>query len=378
MTEINYFHPGQFFTKRSLISVLVGIPLIGAIEFLFPFFGIHTMIHQMIPDFSTASMLMFTLAIMIIVSVTAKNIIASVLFAVSGSLAYYNPYESFGFGYLAIITIYFVTALLTGMFASIRLSGQNALRTVGIMMGLQTLIGASLAIFVSMNEGYARFYLRPNTRNIAIGTPQGELPLFEIIVIAGALIYMAVFLVLARKSHTFGERKKHLEITGHLLIFIALIGILALNLLTSKFFGYNDAVIVLGEDSAKFMNVVFLRSLVSNLMVTETLVTFFALPLAGLLIGLGLALIIFGRAESTTEKKCFNFEGAFITLNIVPALLTVIYSGIWFDWGIASSYLSMEAWYIVFIEFTNLLLVNLILVFIIGKILTPLLKLNKD
>jgi hypothetical protein len=97
----------------------------------------------------------------------------------------------------------------------------------------------------------------------------------------------------------------------------------------------------------------------------------YILPIVGFGIGIGLAFIIYQRAEGTSGKMRFNFEGPFFILNLVPFLIICAYSYPFQNLiGDGYFYLESATWFTIFAEFTNLLLINLLVAYLIFKIIT--------
>ncbi|MHA2357311.1 MAG: hypothetical protein ACXABK_00895, partial [Candidatus Heimdallarchaeaceae archaeon] len=95
------------------------------------------------------------------------------------------------------------------------------------------------------------------------------------------------------------------------------------------------------------------------------------LPIVGFAIGIGLGLIVYQRADGTSNFMRFNYDGAFLTLNLAPFLIICVYSYILQNaMGSADYfYIRTSTWFTIFTEFTNLLLINLLVAYIVFRII---------
>ncbi|MHA1204301.1 MAG: hypothetical protein ACTSSL_05085 [Candidatus Heimdallarchaeaceae archaeon] len=369
MNEIKYFNPGQFISKRALISSVVGIALVIVTEWLIPFLGIMPTFTEWV----TPAVILFTISVIVLTSATAKNIIASIVISLSASLCFYNPAGYNTVGYVGIVVIYLSIALFTGLFATVEMRGQTALTWIGIIFGLQAILGAAINMLLYLNDSFQKYYIN-QVQNISIGNPLDTFPFFDLIVMVVGLIYMVIFIILGRRVHSSSIENNLREIIGQIIIFLALAGTLAVNILFKETFTQETARQIFGDSNLLFLNHIFQKTTVDNFAVFTLLNVFYVLPIAGMVIGIGLALIVYQRAQGTTGDLTFDFEGSYFALNIPLAFVLGIFSYYWYQLNISDFYLKMQTWYVLATLYTNLLLINLIVVFIIALILRPILK----
>ncbi|UJG44784.1 MAG: hypothetical protein K9W46_06270 [Candidatus Heimdallarchaeum endolithica] len=372
MNEIKYFNPGQFISKRALISSVIGIALAVVTEWLIPFLGIM----PKFTDWITPAVILFTISIIAITSAIAKNVIASIVISLSASLCFYSPIGNYTSGYISIVVIYLSVALFTGIFATIEMSGKTALTWIGIVFGLQAILGAAINMLLYLTNSFQTYYAN-GVYNISLGNPYDSFPFFDLIVMIVGLIYMVVFILLGRRVHSSSIENKIREIIGQIIIFLALAATLAINIMFNETFTQETATQIIGEDNLLFINHVFQKTTSDNLAVFTLLNGFYVLPIAGMIIGIGLALIVYQRAQGTTGTLTFDFEGSYFALNIPLAFVLGIFSYYWYQLNISEFYLNMETWYVLATIYTNLLLINLIVVFILALVLRPFLGRKK-
>ena len=111
-------------------------------------------------------------------------------------------------------------------------------------------------------------------------------------------------------------------------------------------------------------------------MAVQLLNAFYILPIVGFVIGIGMALIVYQRANGTSNFMTFNHQGTFLTLNVAPFLIICAYSFILQNaMGFASYfYIRTSTWFTIFTEFTNLLLINMFVAYIIFLVITLIRK----
>lgn len=369
MANVKYFHFGQFFSLRALLSTFFGAGLIAVSEFLLPWLGILQI--EALWDWITPITITFTLAVIFVTCALAKNVVASFFIGVAAILSFYNPYETVDYGLAAILIIFLVTAFFAGFFATNEMSGRTGLLLIGIVFGLQGFIGSGVSIFLTMVEqGQLSFH--DNSVDIAYGELMSNFPVYDTIVAVFSLIFMIIFIIISRKIVSKQFDGKKFEIFGQIIIFLSIAGALVFIVLSNVIYDYSTAVSIFGEKNAQFLSEVFSKVTNGSFMAITYLNGLYILPIVGFGIGIGLALIVYQRAEGTSGKMRFNFEGPFFILNLVPFLIICAYSFPFQNLIGASSYFFIEsaAWYPIFTEFTNLLLINLLVAYVIFKIIT--------
>ena len=368
MANVRYFHLGQFFTLRALLSTFFGAGIVAVTEFLLPWLGYIQI--EMLWDWITPVTITFTLAVIMVSCALAKNVVASILIGSAAVLSFYNPYETVDFGFSAIIIMFLITAFFAGFFATNEMTGRTGLLLVGIIFGLQGLIGSGVSMFVSLTGEYS--YFHNNGIDLAYGELMNNFPVYDTIVAAFSLIFMLVFIIISRKIVTKQLDGKKFEIIGQIIIFLSIAGALVFIILSNVIYDYNTAVLIVGEKNAQFLNEIFAKITYGSFMSILLLNGFYILPIVGFSIGIGLAFIIYQRAEGTSGKMRFNFEGPFFILNLVPFLIICAYS-LPFQSLIGSSdyfFIRTSTWIPIFTEFTNLLLINMLVAYLIFKIIT--------
>ena len=373
MKNIKFFHIGQFFTLRALLSTLIGAGLAVVTEFVLPKYGILQI--PAIQSFITPTTITFTLAVILIFSTIAKNVVSSLFLALAAILSLYSPYPTgtFDFGFWAVVIIYLVTAFFSGFFATIEISGRTSLLIIGIVFGLQGFIGAGTSMFLGL-KGMQQPFL-DNGIGVAHSELMGTFPLYDVIVAGFSFIFMIVFIVLSRRRFAIDVEKKTREIVGQIIIFLAIVGPIVFVILSSTIFDQATAVLIFGDNNAAFMNIIFAKSLTGSFMAVRLLNVFYILPIVGFAIGIGMMFITYGRSEGTTGYFRMNFEGSYLILNLAPFLLTVFFSFpvqrfLAGTAPVTPIYLHMPAWFTLYSEFTNLILINLVVAYIIFKIIT--------
>lgn len=368
MTEPKFFHIGQFLTKRAFLSTFFGAGLVVITEFLLPWLGILQV--EALWDWITPVTIIFTLAIILVSSAMAKNIAASILIATAAILSFYSPYTTIDYGFVSVVIIYLITAFFAGFFSTVRITGRSALLTIGIVMGLQGLIGAGVSFFTTWEGAVSNFH--DNSIGIAHGEVMGTFPLYDAIVGIFSLIYMIVFIVLSRRKVTVEHSNKKFEIIGQILIFLGIVGALIFVIFSHVTFTSSTATSVFGDTNTYYLNGLFAKMVDGQFMAVELLNVFYILPIVGFVIGIGMALIVYQRANGTTNFMRFNHQGAFLTLNVAPLLIICSYSFILQNaMGFADYfYIRTSTWFTIFTEFTNLLLINLLIAYLIFQVIT--------
>jgi len=372
MTEPKFFHIGQFLTRRAFLATFFGAGLVIITEFLLPWLGIIQI--EALWNWITPVTIMFTIAIILIFSAIAKNLTSSILIATAGILSFYTPYSTLDYGFISVIIIYYVTAIFAGFFASIRITGKNALLTIGIVMGLQGLIGAGVSFFATWEGAVTNFH--DSSIGIAHGGGMGTFPLYDVIVGAFSLIYMIIFIVLSRRNVTVEHKDKKFEIIGQILIVLGIVGALIFIIFSHEIFSSTTAIAVFGDTNTYFLNGLFAKMVNGQFMAIQLLNVFYILPIVGFVIGIGMALIVYQRANGTSSFMRFDYQGSFLTLNVAPFLIICVYSYI-FQNAIGSAsyfYIRTSTWFTIFTEFTNLLLINMVIVYIIFLIIALIRK----
>lgn len=368
MAKVKYFHLGQFFSLRTLLSTLFGAGLIALTELFLPMWGFLQ--EEALWEWITPTTITFTLAVIFVSSAIAKNVVASVLIGAAAVLSFYNPYESFDYGLAALLIIFIVTAFFAGFFATNEMTGRTGLLLIGIIFGLQGFIGSGVSMFLSFQEAQKDFH--NNSVGIAFGEFINNVPVWDIIVAVFSLIFLIVFVIISRKIVTKQIDGKKFEIIGQIIIFLSITGALVFIALSNTIFDNSTAVSIFGDTNTIFLNEMFSKVPSGSFMAITYLNGLYILPIVGFGIGIGLAFIVYQRAEGTSGKMRFNFEGPFFILNLVPFLIICAYSYP-FQNLIGSSYyfyLESATWFPIFTEFTNLLLINLLVAYVIFKIIT--------
>ncbi|MCG3216815.1 MAG: hypothetical protein KAS63_08845 [Candidatus Heimdallarchaeota archaeon] len=372
MTDVKYFHLGQFFKKRALLATFFGVGLVALTEFVLPWLG-----HLRIDTFwqwITPATIIFTISIILVFSALAKNVVASTLLGVAAVLSFYSPYSTVDVGFFAVVIIYLIIAFFAGFFATVEMTGRTALLVIGIIVGLQGLIGAGTSMFISLTGEFNAFH--QNSVNIAYGDIMGRFPVYDTIVAIFSLIYMIVFIILSRKSITTTHSSQKNELIGQILIFLSIAGGFIFILVSpSVLFDQNTAVSIFGLTNTQFLNSLFAKT-IGGTLGTYTAYTLlnvlYLLPIVSFVIGIGLAFIIYQRANGTTGKLRLNFEGPFVVLNLAPFLVICAYSYIFQNviGDVTHFFLDTPTWFTFFTEYTNLILINLLIAYIVFKIIS--------
>jgi len=377
MTETKFFHLGHFFTQRAFLATFFGAGLIAVTEFLLPWLGVLQI--NALWDYITPITITFTLSIILIFSAIAKNIASSIFLGTAAILSFYNPYSTIDFGFVSVVIIFLVTAFFSGFFASIRITGRSALLTIGIVVGLQGLIGAGVSIFTTF-QGVYDVNFNANSVDIAHGVFIGNnIPIYGAIVGIFSVIYMLVFIILSRRKTTVEHTSKKYAIIGQIIILLSIVGALVFIAFSNETIDSNTAAAIFGETNTQYLDLLFAKLVNGQFMAIKLLNVFFILPIVGFTIGIGLGLIVYQRADGTSNFMRFNFDGAFLTLNVAPFLIICAYSFI-FQNAIGSAsyfYIRTSTWFIIFTEFTNLLLINLLIAYIIFRIIVLIKKMIK-
>ncbi|MCK4896198.1 MAG: hypothetical protein KAS47_05275 [Candidatus Heimdallarchaeota archaeon] len=367
MTNVKYFHLGQFFSLRALLATFFGAGLVALTEFLLPWLGILQV--ETLWDWITPITITFTLAVIFVSCAIAKNVVASILIGAAAVLSFYNPYETVELGLATLLIIFIVTSFFAGFFATKEMTGRTGLLLIGIVFGLQGFIGSGVSMFLSFQGAQNDFH--NNSVGISFGELMNNFPIYDTIVAAFSLIFMIVFIIISRKIVSKQIDGKKFEIIGQIIIFLSIIGALVFIVLSNVIFDNNTAVSIFGETNTQFLNEMFSKVPNGSFMAITFLNGLYILPIVGFGIGIGLAFIIYQRAEGTSGKMRFNFEGPFFILNLVPFLIICAYS--YPVQSLAEAgyfYLESATWFPIFTEFTNLLLINLLVAYLIFKIIT--------
>ena len=376
MSDIKYFHLGQFFTKRAFIATFFGVALVAVTEFVLPWLGILQI--EALWQWITPATITFTIAIILVFCALAKNVVSSIFISTAAILSFYHPYSTIALkGFIAVVIIYLITAFLAGWFATMRITGRTALLITGIVIGLQGLIGAGVSMFTSLAQTHNNFHA--NSVGIAYSNLMGTIPVYDIIVAAFSVIYMVVFIIISRKKITVEKEGKKKETFGQILIFLSIVGALLFIILSHVNFNQSTAISIFGETNTQFLNSIFEKTTAGGFMAVQLLNVFYILPIVGFVIGIGLAFIIYQRASGTTNFMRLNFEGTYLTLNLTPFLVICSYSYI-FQNAIGSAdyfFIRTSTWFTLFTEFTNLLLINFLVAYILFIIITIIRNLAK-
>ena len=375
MSDIKYFNLGQFFSKRALLTTFFGVGLIALTEFVLPWLNILQVSELL--NWITPVTITFTFAVILLASTIAKIFAASVFLGGAAILSFFNPYETIDYGFWAVIITYLVLAFFAGFFATVEMTGRTALLIIGIVAGLQGFIGSGTSMFISLTGGYSAFH--DNSIGIAYGDMAGNFPLYDVIVAGFSFIFMLVFIIISRKKVSVTHQNKKYEILGQIIIFLGLVGALLVNILAHTTFSNNTAIAIFGEKNTQFLNEIYTKTPNGVFMATTLLNIFYVLPILGFVIAIGLALIIYQRADGTEGFMTLNFEGAFVNLNLIPFLIVGVYSYPLQKLMGSTSYFFLETptWFSIFTEYTNLLLVNLLIVYIVFLVVTLIRNLSK-
>ncbi len=369
MTDTKFLHFGQFISKRALIATVIGVGLVVITEFVFPLFDILKV--SGLWKWFTPVTITFTLAVIMVTSVMARNIVASILIATSAALSFYHPFNAdasaSGYAFTAALIIFLVTAILSGFLATKEMTGQSALLSIGIIFGIQGLIGAGISLATNLNLAHVEFW--DHGVNVAHGNIKG-FPVFDIVLAAFSVIYMVAFIILSRKRYTASIEGKKFEIFGQVLIFLAIVGALIFSILSHVTYNQDTANSIYTENNAQFFNILFEKERYGIFSSVTFLNIFYILPIVGFIIGLGLALIVIQRADGTLGYMRFNFEGSFFSLNIAVGIIAFGFSYTILYLASFSFYLRVAAFFTLFTEFTNLLLLNMLIAYIIYLIIT--------
>lgn len=370
MTETKFFHFGQFFSKRALIATVIGVGLVAVTEFVLPFFNILTV--RALWDWFTPVTITFTLAVIMVTCAIARNIVASILITMAAALSFYHPFDSnsstAGYAFTAAIIIFLVTALLSGFFATREMSGQSAFLSIGILFGIQGLIGAGISLATNLTSAHEAFF--DYHVNVAYGESVNGFPVFDVVLAVFSLVYMIAFIILSRKRYTASIEGKKFEIFGQILIFLAIAGALVFSILSHGTYDEFTANSIYTEENTQFFNILFEKERHGIFSSVKLLNIFYILPIVGFIIGLGLALIVHQRAEGTLGYMKFNFEGSFFSLNIAVGIIAFGFSSTILNLMNSSFYLRGAAFFTLFTEFTNLLLLNMLIAYVIFLIIT--------
>ena len=374
MTDIKFFHLGQFFSLRALITTILGVGLIAVTEFVLPWRELLYI--EALQQWISPATIVFTLAVIMIASAVAKNIVSSIFLAIAAILSFYNPYATaslygnlFNAGYIAISIIYGFTALLSGIFASVQMTGRTALLWIGIIYGLQGLIGAGTSMYLSFNSAQQAY--QDAHLGIAFGESINGFPVYDTVFGIFSIIYMLVFLIISRKRvSTTVTTNKH-AIIGQILIFLSIVAGLLFMVFAGFRYTQNDAIAIYGQTNVEFMNMIFSKVATGEFAFTKYLNIFYVLPIVGFAIGIAMGIMVYKRAQGTTDKMRFNFEGSFLWLNLAPLVVCLLLSNV-VILGINSSasfYLNLPAVTAIFTEYTFLLLINMLVAYIIFRII---------
>jgi len=314
----------------------------------------------------------FTLAVIMVTSAIARNIVASILIAAAAALSFYHPFNSdasaSGYAFTAASIIFLVTAILSGFFATREMSGQSALLSIGIIFGIQGLIGAGISLATNLTSAHVEFW--DYGVNVAHGQSINGFPVFDVVLAAFSVVYMVAFIILSRKKYTASIEGKKFEIFGQILIFLAIAGALVFSILSHVTYNQNTANSIYTENNAQFFNILFEKERYGIFSSVTFLNIFYILPIVGFIIGLGLALIVHQRADGTLGYMRFNFEGSFFSLNIAVGIIAFGFSYTILNLANSSFYLRGAAFFTLFTEFTNLLLLNMLIVYVVYLIIT--------
>ena len=332
MTDAKYFHLGQFFSLRALITTVIGVGLIAVTEFVLPYYELLNI--PVLQQWISPATIVFTLAVIMVASAVAKNIVSSVFLAVAAILSFYNPYETataygnlFNTGYLTIIVIYLLTSLLSGLFATIQMTGRTALLWIGIIYGLQGLIGSGTSMYLTLFGAPSAWHDYGNI-GLAYGNTINGFPVYDTVVAIFSVIYMLVFVIISRKRiSTTVTTNKH-EIFGQILIFLSIAAGIVFMILAGDKYTQTQAISVYGQTNVEFMNMIFKKLPYGDFAFVRYLNVFYILPIVGFAMGIGMGLMVYKRAQGTTDRMNFNFEGAFLWLNLAPLVVCLLLSNV--------------------------------------------------
>ncbi|MHA1200826.1 MAG: hypothetical protein ACTSQF_16040, partial [Candidatus Heimdallarchaeaceae archaeon] len=356
-------------------TTVIGVGLISVTEFVLPWLEILNI--PVIQQWVSPATIVFTLAIIMVGSAVAKNIVSSMFLAIAAILSFYNPYVDsalyannlFSSGYWAIVIIYLLTALLAGFFATIEMTGRTALLLIGIIYGLQGLIGAGTSMYLSLNLAHEPYQLQ--NLGIAFGETINGFPVYDTVVGIFSVIYMLVFIIISRKRvSTTVTTNKH-EIIGQILIFLSIVGGVLFMMFAGFKYSQADAVAIYGQPNTDFMNMIFSKLPYGDFTFVKYLNVFYILPIVGFAMGIAMGIMVYKRAQGTTDRMRFNFEGSFLWLNLAPLVTVLILSNV-VILGLGSGaefYVNLPSVIAVFTEYTFLLLINLFVAYIIFRII---------
>lgn len=364
MSDARFFNFGEFITKRAFIGTIVGVILVALTEFLIPWLGILTL--DWVWSLITPATIVLTIAVIITTNVIAKNVAAALIIATAAAISFYSPYASSSLGYVTIIVFYYLFALFSGFFAAKPMTGKAALLTIGLVFGIQGLIAAGISGFLSINGIYDTFNQQGIT--IAHGS-NGSIPLFDIIFAAISLIYMIVFIILSTRSFSATYSSKAREIIGHIIIFLGIVAFLAIQVVGHVTLTNSTVRDLTSANDLQYLNTIFAKTTSGEFSLNTLLNVFYVLAGLGMVIGIGLALIIYQRAKGTVDVINFDLEGGLLILNLPLAIVLGLFSYPFVQFIGASYYMTQEAWYIVATEYTNLLLINIIVAYVILRII---------
>ena len=126
-----------------------------------------------------------------------------------------------------------------------------------------------------------------------------------------------------------------------------------------------------GDANVHFLNIIFQKLASGSFTFVKYLNVFYILPIVGFAMGIAMGIMVYKRAQGTTDKMRFNFEGSFLWLNLAPLVVCLLLSNI-VVLGISSGsefYVALPAVISIFTEFTFLLLINMFVAYIIFRII---------
>ena len=375
MTDAKFFHLGQFFSLRALLTTVIGVGAIAVTEFVLPWLRLLDI--PAIQEWVSPATIVFTLAVIMVASAVAKNLVSSIFLAIAAILSFYNPYETpdlyannlFMSAYIAIIVIYLFTAILSGLFATVEMTGRTALLWIGIIYGLQGLIGSGTSMYLSYKQAYQPFH--DAQLGIAFGESINGFPVYDTVVGIFSIIYMLVFVIISRKRiSTTVTTNKH-AIVGQILIFLSIAAGILFMIFAGFPYSETAADQMFTTSNVDFLNIIFQKMNHRNFTFVKYMNIFYVLPIVGFAIGIAMGIMVYKRAQGTTDKMRFNFEGSFLWLNLAPLVVCLLLSnvvvlGIKAD---AEFYLTLPTVYAIFTEFTFLLLINMMVAYIIFRII---------
>ena len=372
MTEAKFFHLGQFFSARALITTVIGVGLIAVTEFVLPWLELLDI--PQLQQWISPATIVFTLAVIMVASAVSKNIVSSIFLATAAILSFYNPYVTaisnlFAAGYGALVIIYVTTALFSGLFATIEMTGRTALLLIGIVYGLQGLIGAGTSMYLSYNSAYEAYH--DAGLGVAYGQFIGDFPVYDTVFAVFSVIYMLVFIIISRKRiSTTVTTNKH-SIIGQILIFLTIAAGIIFLIFAGFRYDQATATLIYGDMNRRFMNIVFSKLAYGQFSFVKHLNIFYILPIVGFAFGIAMGIMVYKRAQGTTDKMRFNFEGAFLILNLAPLLVSVLlsYQVVTGFNAAAECYVNLPTVIAIFTEYTYLLLINILVAYIIFRII---------